>query len=254
MFIFKYLQLIMQIPIYFYLVEFKCRLFYFLFSFISCLIVIITYHEAIFFFNTYTFYFINNGNFIATHIAELFETSTYISFNISLIINFPFAYYHCSSFLSSSWYKSQVWFFSNLQISATIIFIVSIFASYFWILPYAYKFLDTWAVTTSHAFKIQLEARIETYIYWTFQTACLLSNIIFGVFSRLSYFYLTDNMTSLHIQFRKNKKYSVFIICFIASFCAPSETSMQIVTIFILILLFEFFFFLTCLFFAKNNV
>lgn len=244
----------MQIPLHFYLFEFKLRLFYFFFSFITCLMIIVRYHEAIFFFVTYTFSFINAGKFIATHIAELFATSIYISINITLVINFPFAYYHCSRFFSSSWYKSQIWFFTNLQISTSLIFYIAILVCYFFILPSTYVFLNTWTVATIYAFKVQLEARIETYICWTLQTVCLLSNITYIFFVRVTSFYLIDNMINLHIFFRKNKKYALFFICLITSMCLPPESFIQVSVIFCITVLSEIFFFVTCLFFAKNNV
>nr|BED43641.1 SecY-independent transporter protein [Pyropia sp. Myanmar_A]BED43689.1 SecY-independent transporter protein [Pyropia sp. Myanmar_C] len=244
----------MQSPFIFYLIELKFRSIYFLFSFINCLIIIISYHEAIFFLKIHIFYFINNNNFIAIHIAELFETSMYIAFNLALIINFPFGYYHCSRFFKSSWYKSQTWFFANMQIFTATIFIISIFASYFWFLPFAYKFLDTWSITTNYAFKVQLETRIKTYIYWTFQTAFVLSNLLFVIFNRLTYSYLTDNMINLHVSLREYKKYSILFVCLLTSLCTPSEGFMQLVTSCSLILLLEIFFFVTCVFFAKNNV
>lgn len=165
----------MQIPLRCYLIEFKFRFVYFLLSFFLSLLVVINYHEAVFFFETYTFLFINEGAFIATHIAELFSTSMYISFNLVLCINYPFAYYHCSRFFNSSWYKSQVWFFKNMQSLTFITFLASLLLCYFLILPYTYAFLDTWTVTIVYAFKVQLEARIATYVCWTLQTMCLLS-------------------------------------------------------------------------------
>lgn len=244
----------MQIPLHYHLIEFKFRLTYFLFSFTCCLIVTMNYHEAVLFLETYTFSFINDGKFIATHIAELFTTSICISFNIVLCINIPFAYYHCSRFLSPSWYKSQIWFFTNLQVLITYTFFVSLFACFFLLLPYTYTFLDTWAITTAYAFKVELEARIQTYTYWILQTVCLLSNAVCLFFIRIFYLYLVDDMINLHLFFRKNKKYALFCICLLASICLPPENSIQFIFIFSITILSELFFFTTCLFFAKNNV
>lgn len=244
----------MQIPLRCYLIEFKFRFVYFLLSFFLSLLVVINYHEAVFFFETYTFLFINEGAFIATHIAELFSTSMYISFNLVLCINYPFAYYHCSRFFNSSWYKSQVWFFRNMQLLTFITFLASLLLCYFLILPYTYAFLDTWTVTMVYAFKVQLEARIATYVCWTLQTMCLLSNIVYLFFTRLICFYLVDNMINLHLFFRKNKKYTFFFVCLSASVCLPQESFIQITFIISIVVLFELFFLVTCLFFAKNNV
>nr|YP_010925367.1 SecY-independent protein translocase component tatC [Neoporphyra dentata]WKD83573.1 SecY-independent protein translocase component tatC [Neoporphyra dentata]BDB33250.1 SecY-independent transporter protein [Neoporphyra dentata] len=244
----------MQIPLHLYLLEIKIRLWYFFFSCFSCFVIILNYHEAILFFYTYSFSFINKGKFITTHIAELFATYMYISFNVIAFANFPYAYYHCNQFLGSSWYKSQIWFFKNIQIHSSLSFFVSLFACYFIVLPYAYMFLDTWTITIIHAYQIQLEARIETYTWWTLQTSCLLSNSIYLFFTRIIYFFLMDNMINLHIFYRKNKKYTLFLICLATSICLPPETVIQILFIFIVVLLSEIFFLVTCLFFAKNNV
>nr|YP_009040907.1 SecY-independent transporter protein [Neopyropia fucicola]AIB08127.1 SecY-independent transporter protein [Neopyropia fucicola] len=244
----------MQIPLRCYLTEFKFRLVYFLLSFSFSLLIIINHHEAVIFFETYTFLFINDGRFIATHIAELFATSIYISFNLVLFINYPFLYYHCSRFLNSSWYKSQVWFFKNMQSLTFVTFSVTLLLCYFLIFPYTFAFLDTWTITTVYAFKVQLEARIETYVCWTLQTVCLLSNIVYLFFTRITYFYLVDNMINLHLFFRENKKYTLFFICLSASVCLPQESFIQITFLICIIILLELFFLVTCLFFAKNNV
>nr|YP_009159740.1 SecY-independent transporter protein [Pyropia nitida]AKQ53246.1 SecY-independent transporter protein [Pyropia nitida] len=244
----------MQIPLHFYLNEIKWRFYYFCFSFIICLIIILNYHEAVFFWSTYSFSFVNKNRFITTHIAELFATSMYVSINIVSFINFPYAYYHCNSFFSSGWYKSQIWFFTNLQIFMFIVLGISIFISYFTVLPYAYAFLDTWTITTIYAFKVQLEARIETYVYWMFQTTCLLSNTMCFFLGRLMYLFLLDNMINLHIFYRKNKKYVLFLV-FVGFFiCLPPENMIQLYYFFFIVLFYELFFFITCLFFAKNNV
>ena len=92
----------MQVPLHLYFIEIKFRLLYFFFSCFSCFIIVFNYHETIFFFSTYSLFFINKGKFITTHIAELFATHMYVSFNAVTFINFPYAYYHCRQFLSSS--------------------------------------------------------------------------------------------------------------------------------------------------------
>nr|AMN87291.1 SecY-independent transporter protein [Pyropia endiviifolia] len=243
----------MQIPLRFHLTEVKWRFYYFCFSFGSyiCLIIILNYHEVMFFWGTYSFSFVNEGKFITTHIAELFATSMYISINIGFFTSFPYAYYHCSSFFGSSWYKSQIWFFTNLQLFLFIAFWTSIFLSYFVILPYAYAFLDTWTITTIYAFKVQLEARIETYVYWMFQTTCLLSNITCAFLGRLMYFFLVDNMINLHISYRKNKNYILFFIFSVFSVCLPPENWIQLLNFMYVMLFYELFFFLRVLFLQK---
>nr|AIB08096.1 SecY-independent transporter protein [Neoporphyra perforata] len=244
----------MQIPLHFFVVELKFRFFYFFFSFLSCFVITVNYHEAIFFFSTYSFSFINEGRFITTHIAELFSTYIYISFNLIIFLNFPYAYYHCSQFISSSWYKSQVWFFKNIQIATFSFFTLSLVLCYFFILPYVYIFFNSWAITLVYAFQVQLEARIETYIWWTLQTTLLLSNIIYFFSTRIVYFYMLDNMINLHIFYRRNKKSTLFLLCLATSMYLPPETIVQTFFIFHTVLLFEFSFLITCLFFAKNNV
>nr|YP_010925392.1 SecY-independent protein translocase component tatC [Neoporphyra seriata]WKD83598.1 SecY-independent protein translocase component tatC [Neoporphyra seriata] len=244
----------MQIPLHLHLIEIKFRFFYFFLSFAGCLAIIFHYHEAMFFFSTHSFSFINEGKFITTHITELFATYIYITLNLVTFLNFPYAYYHCKQFLSASWYKAQTWFFSNIQFFSFSIFFFSIFVCYFIILPSAYIFLDAWTITTMYAFRVQLEARIETYIWWTLQTTCLLSNLIYVFFVRITYFYLIDNMISLHIFYRKNKKYNLFLICLVTSTCVPPEIVAQLLFVFNTMLIFELFFFVTCLLFAKNNV
>nr|YP_009040937.1 SecY-independent transporter protein [Pyropia kanakaensis]AIB08215.1 SecY-independent transporter protein [Pyropia kanakaensis] len=244
----------MQFPIHSHLAEIKWRFSYFSFSFISCLVIILNYHEAVFFWSTYSFAFVNKSRFITTHIAELFTTFTYINVNIVFFINSLYAYYHCHQFLGSSWYKSQIWFFGHLQVSVFIFLWASIFISYFIVLPYVYTFLDAWTITTTYVFQVNLEARMETYVYWMFQTTYLLANIIYLFLGRVVYFFLTDNMINLHIFHRKNKKYVLFFVCLVFIVALPPENFVQLYYCFYLILFYELLFFFTCLFFAKNNV
>nr|QKZ95193.1 Protein translocase subunit SecY [Pyropia pulchra] len=244
----------MRIPLQFHLNEIKWRFGYFFFSFSNCLIIILNYHEAVFFWTTYSFSFVNDGKFITTHIAELFTTCIYISVNIVAFLNFPYAWYHCFNFFSSSWYKAQAWLFTQMQIFTFVTFFITKIIAYFLILPHAYVFLDTWTITTIYAFKVQLEARIEIYIRWACQTTYFLSNIIYLFSVRIIHFYLMDNMTNLHLFLRRNKKWILFFTFLFSSICLPAESVIQFYAFFFSLVFSEIIFFFTCLFFAKNNV
>nr|NP_049317.1 SecY-independent transporter protein [Porphyra purpurea]AAD03120.1 SecY-independent transporter protein [Porphyra purpurea] len=244
----------MQLPLQLHLSELKFRIGYVLLSYTLSLLVILKYNESIFLLETYAFICLNSKKFIATHITEVFFTSIYIASSLSWIINFPYAYYNCRFFLATSWYKSQVWIFSRLILPSFLVYFLSLLTCYFVALPSIFIFLDSWKITLNYALKIQLEARIETYTHWTLQTAFFMSSVLCILFSKLLHSYLLDNMITLHIYTRRFKKYLLVLFCLLTSFTMPPEGLLQIILIIILTLLVEVLFFITCIFFAKNNV
>nr|YP_009132710.1 SecY-independent transporter protein [Bangia fuscopurpurea]AKA66475.1 SecY-independent transporter protein [Bangia fuscopurpurea] len=244
----------MKLPLQLHLVELKFRLGYFLLSFAICFFVILNYSESILFLETYVFAYLMKKRFIATHITELFLTAIYISFNFSSIAIFPYVYYHCQSFFATGWYKAQAWLFSSVTTFVFIIFFLSLQFCYFFLLLYAFSFFSTWEIASTYALQIQLEVRIVTYTYWTLQTACFLSNIVCITFFYLLYFYLKDNMITLHKFLRSYRKHFLISICLFTSIFIPPEAFLQFIFISTTTLINELLFFVTCIFFAKNNV
>nr|YP_010338869.1 SecY-independent transporter protein [Bangia atropurpurea]UNJ18836.1 SecY-independent transporter protein [Bangia atropurpurea] len=244
----------MLVPLQIHLKELKFRIGYLLFSFFFTTFIILSYNESIFFLETYIFTNFGNKKFIATHVTELFFTSMYASGNLAFIANFPYTYYHCKKFLASSWYSSQMWIFSRLLIPAFTLFVLCIFICYIFILPSALLFFNTWEITVIYALKLQLETRIEIYTNWTLQTAVFLSNIVLVSCIKLVHSYLLDNLVTLHVYVRSYKKYFFILLYLFTSITVPPEGFLQIIFIILIFSFVEVLFFITCIFFAKNNV
>ena len=244
----------MKLPLQRHLIELKFRLGYFLLSFAICFFIILSYSESILFLETYVLAYLMKKKFIATHVTELFLTAIYVSLNFSFIAIFPYVCYHCQSFFGNGWYKSQVWFFSNITIFVFVTFLFYLQFCYFFLPLYAFSFFSTWEIASTYALQIQLEVRVVTYTYWILQTACFLSNIMCSTFLCLLYFYLRDNMITLHKFFRSYRKYFLISVCLFTSIFIPPEAFLQFIFVCTATLINELLFFVTCIFFAKNNV
>ena len=247
----KYLMLL---PIQLHIKELKLRLSYFCISFVLCFFILLNYNESVFFVETYVLSYSSENSFIATHVTEILTTAVYVCVNFSLIFTFPYMCYHIKSFCKASWYQTQVWFFTYTIIYTYLVFLFGILLCYFFILPHIFTFLSSWKTTLLYALKIELEARIETYIYWTLRTSFFLSNTVFLVCFKLYHSYLMNNMVTTHISFRKYKKFFVLSLCFFTTALVPLEIFFQLIFILCITFLMEIFFFATCVLFAKNNV
>nr|YP_009048894.1 SecY-independent transporter protein [Wildemania schizophylla]AID57269.1 SecY-independent transporter protein [Wildemania schizophylla] len=243
----------MQVPAQLYLTESKFRLFFFSFSLLFCLLIVLTYHEAIFFLETYNFsggekkfYYYKYHRTILNFYVYLYVYSLCNKHTIRLL-SFQSLFY-------SSWYKSQIQLFRMLLVGPLLLFISGLFICHIILIPLALSFFSTWNITVIYTLDVQLEARIQTYTYWTLQIAFYLSNFLFFSLFKLLRSYIDDGMISLHFFFRKNRKYFLVFIYICTSLLLPPEGLVQLLLLLSILALTEVFFLITCIFFVKNNV
>ncbi len=195
----------------FYLYEFKLRCFYVLIYFFF------TWFCSYFFCNQFLYiltlplkkvYLVNNPNaffhLIFTELTELFFVQTKLATYITFFFLFPIIFYQLWLFLKPGLYlfeKNIISFFVFLSFFLTLL---SLFFTYFFILPSACKFFLSFDSTTG--FVINLEAKMDKYLSFILNLF-----LLFYFFFQIPIFFFLFFFLPLSIFFNKSLlKHSFF--------------------------------------------
>ena len=210
--------------IYYHFKEFKLRMGYLVFSFLTTFLICYYYSfEILYLFVKPLLNY--NKNFIFTDLTEAFYTTIQLNLIVSIYMLIPFIMYHIWCFYIPSTFleerKKYNFFFS----AVIILLCISLTFIYCIVLPELYKFLLHFEISTNFM-SIQLEARIQSYV----KLACkifLLFSIVFQIpllfLILLKHGYITSRFLI------KNRWQILFVNLLLAAFLSPPDLVFQIV-------------------------
>ena len=210
--------------IYYHFKEFKLRISYLVFSFLTTFLICYYYSfEILYLFVKPLLNY--NKNFIFTDLTEAFYTTIQLNLIVSIYMLIPFITYHIWCFYIPSTFleerKKYNFFFS----AVIILLCISLTFIYCIVLPELYKFLLHFEISTNFM-SIQLEARIQSYV----KLACkifLVFSIVFQI-PLLFLILLKHGYITSHFLI-KNRCQILFANLFLAAFLSPPDLVFQIV-------------------------
>ena len=210
--------------IYYHFKEFKLRISYLVFSFLTTFLICYYYSfEILYLFVKPLLNY--NKNFIFTDLTEAFYTTIQLNFIVSIYMLIPFITYHIWCFYIPSTFleerKKYNFFFS----AVIILLCISLTFIYCIVLPELYKFLLHFEISTNFM-SIQLEARIQSYV----KLACKIF-LVFSIVSQTPLLFLIllkhGYITSRFLI--KNRWQILFANLLLAAFLSPPDLVFQIV-------------------------
>jgi sec-independent protein translocase protein TatC len=200
-----------------YLTEIKLRFFYIFFSFISSFIINYYYCEELLFIVIKPL-LIYNEYFIFTELSEIFFTYIEIVLIATFYFLFPLCCYHFWSFIECGLFYFERKLFKFLLLISLTLSILSIFFSYFIVIPQACFFFTHFEMTNSF---ILLEPRIYNYIIF-------ISNILFNFILIAQLPLILIIAIKLKIIKKINRRYSYFLAILIATLLSTPDLISQL--------------------------
>jgi sec-independent protein translocase protein TatC len=223
----------MQPAIYSHILEIRSRIFYLLCSFI------LTYLTCYMFSFELIYLFVRpflkyETNFIFTDVTEVFSSTLYVCFIVTILITIPLLVYQTWCFFIPSYYTNERKTLSIYCLFFSFAVLCSFFFIYLFLLPKIYYFFLNFEIQDK-LLTIHLSARIYCYMQLTIKIFCILQillNIPFFIFLLFEW-----KLFSVFSAAR-NRKYILMICVLVASIVSPPEILTEL-----LIALFFFFFF-----------
>lgn len=159
-------------PFLSYLIEFKIRAYYLIFSFFILLIIFFCYKEELLFLLIKPLLIskLNRFYFIYTNIFDILIIELSLSFFFSIIFILPFFLYELNAFFSLSFYFSEKKKFLQILYFFTFLFINIFLTNYFLLLPSIWEFFLAFELNnTNNLFQIFLENKLDDYLINIFQ-------------------------------------------------------------------------------------
>lgn len=219
-----------NISVLYHIREFKYRMVYVLISTFFTFIIAYNYSLELFYFLAKPLINLKVDNFeyslIYTDITEAFFTYLNLSLYLSIATSFLFFIHQSTYFLIPALYKKEYSFIKKIIKIIYIFYLISIFITYFFILPLIWHFfISNDTSTTISSINIHFEGKINEYVI-------ILLRVFFSIlcifFSPLILFLLVKSkIISLNILINQRK--IAFIIIFIlGAFLSPPDIISQI--------------------------
>nr|AYR06602.1 preprotein translocase subunit SecY [Lithothamnion sp.] len=227
-----------------YIFELIIRIFYILFSYCLCLIIIFLNIDILFLFETYPFASVVNNRFISTCVTDFIDVIWTLSVFTSIIFTLPLLVYHLGSFFYNSWYTYQINFYRKLVLTSLLIFLFIYFIIHNNILPSIFSFFLYWEITEeSSLLRIEAETRILSYIDWILLLKLIFSFLISLGFFILSIFLSFFKVKYIHGFFKFNKGILIYFSIFLFFLITPPDFFLQLFIIFFNLIFFNLIFF-----------
>lgn len=175
--------------------------------------------------------------FIATNLTEIFTAFVKLSVILGLYFSYPFLIFQIFCFLSPGLYEYEYKRFYKVCIISCILHIISLYITYFFFLPYCWKFFLSFELNAENTLiSIHIETRLKDYLNF-FIKGLLLFTIFFNtVFLTLSFY------NKLKVQKMIKYRKGIYMMCFLTStIITPPDIYSQLILGSILIIIFELF-------------
>lgn len=175
--------------------------------------------------------------FIATNLTEIFTAFLKLSIILGLYFSYPFIVFQIFCFLSPGLYKYEYKQFYRACIISFILHMISLYITYFFFLPYCWKFFLTFELNAENTLiSVHLETRFKDYL--DFFTQGLLLFTFFSNLIVITFSFFNKLKTQKVVKYRKG----IYMLCFLTStILTPPDIYSQLILGLILILIFELF-------------
>jgi sec-independent protein translocase protein TatC len=220
-----------------HLIELKQRLIY-------CLLAFLIFFAVGYYFSTNIYNFLleplanqYGGKIIYTNLTEAFFTYLKLSMLTALFLALPFIALQIYLFTAPALYKKEKKFILAILVFCPLLFAIGAILVYYLVLPMAFKFLLSFQnLNPIENLPIELQAKISEYL-------SLITQLIFafGIAFQLPIilvFLVKFGVLTIE-GLRKNRKYWIVIIFFIAAIITPPDVLSQIALALPLLLLYE---------------
>nr|QNR39874.1 Sec-independent protein translocase protein [Cyanidiococcus yangmingshanensis]UNJ18933.1 Sec-independent protein translocase protein [Cyanidioschyzonaceae sp. 2 FvB-2021] len=219
-------------PIELYLRELKYRFYYFIFSLLLCIILVLYKMDTILFIILAN---LPKKELIATEIYEIFISYIIIITNLSLLFCYPLLVYNLFSFFCNAWTIKEKKIFLYWIIIINCFLLNNFFLTYSFLIPTLSLFF--YNIEQLHNnFAIRYEIKIINFIYWFFNNLLSFMNIYIFPLSLVTFFKFYQIVKSLKVQ----RRYFLTLNLLISFVLSPDILS-QVIILFLLSINYETF-------------
>jgi len=154
-----------------------------------------------------------------------FLTHMYISAVAGFILAFPYVLWEIWRFVQPALHNNEKKYSRGGLLISTLLFLIGILFSFFFIVPITVNFLGTYSVSSDVANQISLSSYINTVVSVTFAVGLVFELPI------LVYFLTSIGVVSPGLM-KKNRKYMVVVLLVVAAIITPPDMFSQMMVFF----------------------
>nr|WCH57843.1 Sec-independent protein translocase component TatC [Caulacanthus ustulatus] len=221
-------------------------------SFSVCVCVVLFNVELFFLIETYPFLKLNIKNFLAVNVTDFVDVIWLFSIFISATFIYPLCAYHICCFFKNSWYVYQIYLFTEVLFKSYIVYILSLFICYIYILPLVFNFLFQWEVKSlKSTLNIKVELSILSYTLWVTSFKYYFSFIIYVLSLIIIKLKVLISFKKVYYFFKNYKKELLLCSSFFIFLVSPADIYLQFVLLLYIFLVEESIFIIICYLFIN---
>lgn len=211
-----------KIGFFYHFLEIRIRFFFGIFSVLLCFFTAYCFSFELLYLFVQPFF--APKIFIFTDLTEALSTTMKVCFIYSMVVSLPYFIYQIWCFLIPSLLIVERKKIKGFLALSFFLFFFSHFFLYFHLLPEIFYFLFTFEIK-KELLTIQLEARINSYVEFTFYIYCLFF-LFFQIPLLFVILFINNIVTPVHLS--KFRKYYIFCSLLVAALLSPPEVVSQL--------------------------